>query len=92
MQKACIVLFTCSTSRTLILDLIEDSASKNFIKRIKKIIARRGCSKNIVSDNGNVFISQENQSFCAEQEITWKFNLDGCTLVGRFLGEISWYG
>ena len=92
MQKLFIVLFTCSMSRALIIDLIEDNTSKNFINSVKKIIARRGCPKNIVSDNGNLFTSQENQSFCAEQEITWKFNLDGCALVGRFLGEISWYG
>ena len=30
-----------------------------------------------MSDNGKVFTSEKNQSFCAEQGITWKFNLDG---------------
>ena len=75
-HKTYIVLFTCSTSRPVILDLVEDNTSKNFINSIKKLIARRGCPKNIVSDNGKLFTSQENQSFCAEQRITWKFNLD----------------
>ena len=30
-----------------------------------------------MSDDGKVFTSQENQSFCVEQGITWKFSLDG---------------
>ena len=92
MHKGYIVLFTGSTSRAVILDLVEDNTSKNFINSIKKFIARRGCPKNIVSDNENLFTSQENKSFCAEQGLTWKFNLDDCALMGRFLEEISWYG
>ena len=83
-HKAYIVLFTCSTSRAIILDLVEDNTSKNFINSIKKFIARRGCPRKIVSDNGKMFKSQENQSFCAEQRITWKFNLDGVPWWGVF--------
>ena len=37
-----------------------------------------------MSDNGKVFTSQENQFFCAEQGITWKFNLDGTPWWGGF--------
>ena len=70
MHKTFIILFTSSMSRTVIPDLIKDNISKNFINSIKKFIAGRGCSKNIVTDNGKVFRSQENRSFCAEQEIT----------------------
>ena len=69
MHKAYIVLFTCSTSRAIRFDMVEDNASKNFINSIKKFIARRGRAKNILSDNGKVFTSQENQSFSAEQGI-----------------------
>ena len=84
MHKAYIVLFTCSTSRAVILDLVEDNTSKNFISSIKNFIARRGCPKNIVSGNGKVFRSQENQSFCAKQGIMWQFNLDGAPWWGGF--------
>ena len=76
MHKVYIAIFTCSTSRVAP-DLVEDKTNKNFINNIKSFIERRGCLKNVVSDNGKVFTSQENQSFCAEQEITSKFNLDG---------------
>ena len=67
MHKAYIVLFTCSTSRAVIIDLFY-STSKNYVNSIKKFIARRGCPKNIVPDNGKVFTS-----FCVEQGITWLF-------------------
>ena len=81
MHKAYIVLFTCSTSRPVILDLVEYNTSKNFINSFKKII---GCPKNNVFDNGKVFTLQENQFFCAEQGITRKFNLDGAPWWGGF--------
>ena len=81
---AYIALFTCRTSRAVTFDLVEDNTIKNFIDSIKEFIARRGCPKNIVSDNRKVFKSQENQSFCAEQGITWKFNLDGAPWWGGF--------
>ena len=68
MHKGYIVLFTGSTSRAVILDLVEDNTSKNFINSIKKSIARRGCPKNIESGNVKVFTLQENQSFCANKE------------------------
>ena len=55
--KAYIVIFTCATSRSIILDLVEDNSSKNFTNSIKKIIAKRGCPKKIISDNGTVFKS-----------------------------------
>ena len=43
MHKAYIVLFRCSVLREILLDLVEDDTSKNFINSIKKFIARRGC-------------------------------------------------
>ena len=53
MCKACIVIFTCATSRSVILDLVEDKSSKNLTNSFKKFIAKRGCPKKII-DNGTV--------------------------------------
>ena len=92
MHKAYIVLFTCSTWIAVILDLVEDNTSKKFINSIKKFIARRGFPKNIVSDNGKVFTSQENQFFLCRTGNNVEVQLRWCSLVRRFLGEISWYG
>ena len=75
MHKAYIVIFTCATWRSLIVDLIEDNSSKNFMNNIKKFIARRGCPKKIISDNEAVFKSQDSLLFCSERGITWKFSL-----------------
>ena len=77
MHKAYIVIFTCATSRSVILDLVEDNSSKNFTNSIKRWIARRGCPNKIISDNGTVFKSQDSQLLYSERGITWKFNLDG---------------
>ena len=55
-HKAYIVLFTCSRSRAVMLDLVEDNTSKNFINSTSRFLARRVCPKNIVSDNGTVFM------------------------------------
>ena len=84
MHKAYIVIFTCATSRSVILDLVEENSSKNFMNSIKKFIARRGCPKKVISDNGTVFKSHDNQLFCSERGITWRFNLDGAPWWGGF--------
>ena len=63
MHKAYIVIFTCATSRSVILDIVEDNSSKNFMNSLKKFIARRCCPKKIISDNGIVFKSQDSLFF-----------------------------
>ena len=72
MHKACIVIFTCATSKSIILDLVEENSSKNFTNSIKKFIARRVCPKKIISDNGKVFKSQDSPLSHSEWWITWK--------------------
>ena len=84
MHKTCIVIFTCTTSRSIVLDLGEDNSRKNFKNSIKKFIAGRGCPKKIISDNGTVFKSQDSQLFYSERGIIWKFNLDGVPWCGSF--------
>ena len=84
MHKAYIAIFTCATLRSIILDLVEDNNSKNCNNSIKQFIARRGCPKKIISDNGTVFKSQDSQLFCSEWGITWKFSLDGDSWWGGF--------
>ena len=47
MHKAYVVLLTCSTSRAVILDQVEDNTSKNFINLIKTFTVRKCCPNNI---------------------------------------------
>ena len=84
MHKTYILIFTCTMSRSIILDLVEDNSSKNFTNSIKKFISGKGCPKKIISDNGTVFNSQDSQLFYSERGITWKFNLDGAPWWGSF--------
>ena len=50
MDRACIVIFTCTTSRSVILDLVEDNSSKNFTNSIK-FITRRGCHVMVIEED-----------------------------------------
>ena len=43
--KAYIVIFTCATSRSIILDLVADNSSKNFTNSIKKNYCKERLSK-----------------------------------------------
>ena len=89
MHKAYIVIFTCATSRSVILDLVEDNSSTSFTSTINKFIVRRGCPKKIISDNRAVFKSQDSQLFCSEWGIAWKFNLGGAPWWGGFWERLA---
>ena len=84
MYKAFIIIYTCASTRAIILDMVEDGSTSSFINSLRKLIARRGCPKLIISDNGSVFKATENQSFCAERGIGWKFNIEGSPWWGGF--------
>ena len=62
MFYAYILIFTCATSRAVIVDPAKNGSSKMY-KLYQKVNLRRKCPKKIVSDNGTVLKSQENQLF-----------------------------
>ena len=45
MHKAYIVIFTCATSRSVILDLVTGNSSKNFMNSIKKFNCKEMLAK-----------------------------------------------
>ena len=57
MFKCFVVLYTCASTRGIILDLVADGYSKMFINSLRNFIARRGCPELIISDNGKSFCS-----------------------------------
>ena len=61
---------------------------KNFFNSIKRFIARRGCPKNFVSDNGSVLRYKKPVVLC-KKGITWKFNLNGLPLWGAFWKRLT---
>ena len=54
-SKAYILIFSCSVSRIVHLELISNTTTKEFIKCLKRLVARRGKPTTIYSDNTKSF-------------------------------------
>ena len=55
--KAYILLFACSLTRALYLELLPDQTAEESLKSLKRFIARRGRPEKIYSDNSKTFIA-----------------------------------
>ena len=81
-----ILLFTCSLSRAVFLELLTDQTAESFIRCLKRFVARRGRPVKIYSDNAMAFKKAANwlykimkceklNDFTAREDIKWQFNL-----------------
>jgi hypothetical protein len=52
--KAYLVLFTCSLTRGVYLEVLKSLETTSFLRSLKRLIARRGRPSLIYSDNANV--------------------------------------
>ena len=84
--KAYILLFSCSLTRAINLELLSDQTTEEFMKALKRFIATRGRPQKVYSDNGKSFVAaakwlrgimrdEKMQDYLAHQHITWQFNL-----------------
>ena len=84
--KSYVALFSCSLTRAVFLELLPSLETKEFIKSLKRFIARRGRPTTIYSDNGSTFIAaskwlkcirkdEELNNFLRNNTISWRFNL-----------------
>ena len=91
--KAYLILYACSLTRALYLDLARSLQTGEFLLSLKGLIARRGRPTAIYSDNGSTFIGaaawikqvqndEKLNDFLARHQITRKFNL----------GRAPWWG
>ena len=76
MYKAWVVIYTCASTRAIILDVVHNYHSSTFINCFKRFIAKLGCSSTVISDNGKTFISEDTQTFVSNHFINWKFNVE----------------
>ena len=53
--KAYIVLYACSLSHALYMDLVSSLETREFILSLKKLIARKGRPQKIYLDHGSIF-------------------------------------
>ena len=85
-KKAYILLYSCSLTRAVYLDLLPDLTTEEFIRSFKRLVARRGRPRKVYSDNGKTFVAaskwvknvmkdEELQNWLARNEIKWQFNL-----------------
>ncbi len=84
--KAYLVLYACSLTRGVYLEVLDSLETLPFLRSLKRLIARRGRPSLIYSDNAKTFqaaaswlkkvIKDENfHSELSKYEIKWKFNL-----------------
>ena len=91
-MKVYILLFTCGISRAIHLEIQTNETTREFIKALKRVVARWGRPQIIYLDNAKTFIAAEkwinkikkNEHFkdLAREEIRWKFNL----------AKVPWWG
>ena len=58
--KAYILLFACSLTRAIHLELLSNQATEEFMKAFKRFIARRGRPQIVSSDNRRSFVAAPN--------------------------------
>ena len=52
MYKVWVALYKCASTRAILLDLVPRPNSTSFSNSVGRMIARRGCPNNMISDNG----------------------------------------
>jgi len=82
--KAWVTLYTCASTRAILLDLVPKIDAESFIRSLSRMIARRGCPNNIISDNGTNFTAARTSNHVAELGIEWHFNLPLAPWHGGF--------
>ena len=83
-SKAYILLFTCTTTRAVHLELTPDLCSSACVRGLRRFIARRGTPQKIISDNAKTFKSAETRKFLADRGISWQFNVPRAPWMGGF--------
>ena len=84
--KAYIILFTCSLTRVVYLEVLPNQVMEKFNRCLKRLIARRGRPEKIYSNNGKTFVAAARwlckimkeevfNDFWAKYSIRWQFNL-----------------
>lgn len=85
-KKAYLVLYGCSLTRAVHLEILRSMEVTEFIPSLKRLIARRGRPKIVYSDNAKTFKAankwlrtarkdEKFHAFLADNAIEWRFNL-----------------
>ena len=91
--KAYVLLYSCSLTRGIYMELLPTLETTDFLGSLKRFIARRGRPERIYSDNGGTFIGaakwiravakdERLQDYLSINQIRWQFNLS----------RVPWWG
>ena len=84
MHKSYILLLTCSTCRTIRLELVPDVSGPARVRGLRRFIGRKGTSYFVVSDNFESCKSLELRQFLWSKSINWDFILPASPWWGGF--------
>ena len=102
--KAYIVVYACSLTRALYLEVLTSMETVEFLQSLKRFIARRGRPRKIYSDNGRTFVAaakwlravmkdERVSNLLVTEGIQWQFNLSRAPWWGgqfeRMIGLIK---
>ena len=100
--KAYILLYACSLTRGVFLDLMPNMEMTECLYSLQRFIARRGRPERIYSDNGSTFTAkwikmvrqdEKLQDYLSRNGITWQFNLSRAPWWGgqfeRLVGSVK---
>ena len=102
--KAYLVIFSCSLSRAVHLEIVPNLETATFIPCLKRLIAQKRRPRVIYSDNGRTFVKaakwldqavkdESLHNHLEEHNITWKFNLSRAPWWGghfeRLIGVVK---
>ncbi|PFX16727.1 hypothetical protein AWC38_SpisGene18979 [Stylophora pistillata] len=98
--KAYVLMYACSLTRALFLDLLPNMETKEFLASFKHFVARRGRPQKVYSDNGRTFVGaaqrinqvkkdERFQKFLAYKGNKWQFNLSSAPWWGGQLERME---
>ena len=102
--KAYIIVYACSLTRALYLEVTKTLTTEEFLSTLKRFIARKGRPVKVYSDNAKTFVAgakwlkqvmrdEKFNDFLAKMSIKWQFNLSRAPWWGgqyeRLIGLIK---
>ena len=70
-MKVWIVIFNCTVTRAMYLDLTEDYSTDAILQTIRRFVSIRGCPSEIYSDQGSQLIAASKETAALVQDWDW---------------------
>ena len=84
MYKSYILVITCTSSRSIHLEITPDLSGPAFIRSFIRFQGRRGSPSLVVSDNASAFKDQRLKRYLQSKNINWQHNIPRASWWGGF--------